>query len=62
METSSRLTVRTASQFLDHASAYANMANKAMRSYALHAEALAKLRRGGEQVVKHVHVTKAARL
>lgn len=46
---------RTA-QFLEHASAYSNMANKAMRSFALHAEAIAKLRRGGEQVVRHVHV------
>lgn len=27
-----------------------------MRSFALHAEALAKLRRGGEQVFRHVHV------
>jgi hypothetical protein len=43
-------------QYLEHASAYSNMANKAMRSFALHAEAIAKLRRGGEQVVKHVHV------
>ncbi len=46
---------RTA-EFMEHASAYSNMANKAMRSFALHAEAIAKLRRGGEQVVKHVHV------
>lgn len=44
------------SDYIEHASAYSNMANKAMRSFALHAEALAKLRRGGEQVVKHVHV------
>jgi hypothetical protein len=43
-------------EYIEHASAYSNMANKAMRSFALHAEALAKLRRGGEQVVKHVHV------
>ena len=46
---------RTA-QSIEHAAAYSNMANKAMRSFALHAEAIAKLRRGGEQVVKHVHV------
>lgn len=44
------------SEYIEHTSAYSNMANKAMRSFALHAEALAKLRRGGEQVVKHVHV------
>ena len=47
--------LRTAGQ-IEHVSAYSNMANKAMRSFALHAEALAKLRRGGEQIVKHVHV------
>ena len=46
---------RTA-QYMEQAAAYSNMANKAMRSFALHAEAIAKLRRGGEQVVKHVHV------
>lgn len=46
---------RTA-QYMEHASAYSNMANKAMRSFALHVEAIAKLRRGGEQVVKHLHV------
>lgn len=44
-------------EFLEHATAFSNMANKAMRSFALHAEAIAKLRRGGEQVVKHVHVS-----
>lgn len=43
-------------QFMEQATAYSNMANKAMRSFALHAEAIAKLRRGGEQVVRHVHV------
>ena len=43
-------------EFIEHASAYANMGNKAMRSFALHAEAIAKMRRGGEQVVRHVHV------
>lgn len=43
-------------EYIEHATAFSNMANKAMRSFALHAEAIAKLRRGGEQVVKHVHV------
>lgn len=43
-------------EYMHHAAPYSNMANKAMRSFALHAEAIAKLRRGGEQVVKHVHV------
>ena len=43
-------------EFIEHAAAYSNMANKAMRSFALHAEAINKLRRNGEQVVKHVTV------
>jgi hypothetical protein len=43
-------------EYIEHATAYSNMGNKAMRSFALHAETLAKLRRGGEQVVRHVHV------
>lgn len=34
----------------------ANMAVKLMRTYTMQAEALAKLKRGGEQVVKVVHV------
>jgi hypothetical protein len=45
-----------AAKYMEHAAPYSNMANKAMRSFALHAEALAKIRRGGEQVVRHVHV------
>jgi hypothetical protein len=36
--------------------ANANMANKASRTFTMQMEALAKLRRGGEQVVRHVHV------
>lgn len=43
-------------QLINQMSAYSAMANKAMRSFALHVETLAKLRRGGEQVVRHVHV------
>lgn len=34
----------------------AAMANKASRTFTMQMEALAKIRRGGEQVVKHVHV------
>lgn len=34
----------------------ANLMNKTMRTFAAQVEALAKLRRGGEQVVRHVHV------
>ncbi|MDZ7895441.1 MAG: hypothetical protein U5M50_11080 [Sphingobium sp.] len=33
-----------------------NLANKLMRTFAAQAEALAKMQRGGEQIVKHVHV------
>jgi hypothetical protein len=36
--------------------AHAAMANKASRTFAMQMEALAKMRRGGEQVVRHVHV------
>lgn len=36
--------------------ANAAMANKASRTFAMQMEALAKMRRGGEQIVKHVHV------
>ncbi len=35
---------------------YGNLANKFMRTFTAQVEALAKLRRKGEQVVKHVHV------
>lgn len=35
---------------------YGNMATKMMRTFAMQVDALAKIRRGGEQVVRHVHV------
>jgi hypothetical protein len=35
---------------------HANLGNKFLRTFAMQMEALAKLRRGGEQVVKYVHV------
>lgn len=41
---------------LDTLNAYGTLANKFSRTYAAQMEGLAKLRRGGEQVVKHVHV------
>lgn len=41
---------------LDTLQVYGNLANKFSRTYAAQMEGLAKLRRGGEQVVKHVHV------
>jgi hypothetical protein len=41
---------------LDTLTVYGNLANKFGRTYAAQLEGLAKLRRGGEQVVRHVHV------
>ena len=35
---------------------FGNLANKFMRTFTAQTEALARLRRGGEQVVKYVHV------
>ncbi|WP_265570860.1 hypothetical protein [Sphingomicrobium nitratireducens] len=43
-------------QYVDQAKVFADLGMKAQRTFALHAETLAKLRRNGEQVVKHVHV------
>ena len=43
-------------QYVDQAKAFGNIGTKAMRAFALHAEAISKLRRGGKQVVEHVHV------
>jgi hypothetical protein len=45
-----------ASQMLPQTVAFGNLAVKFMRTTTLNVEALAKLRRKGEQVVKHVHV------
>lgn len=42
--------------FIDQMNTFGNLANKFMRTFAVQAEAMAKLRRGGEQIVKHVHV------
>lgn len=44
------------SQMTDHHQMYGNLANKFMRTFAAQMEALAKHRRGGEQVVKYIHV------
>ena len=43
-------------QFVDQLNIYGNLANKFMRTYTAQMEALAKIRRGGEQVIKYVHV------
>jgi hypothetical protein len=44
------------SQVFPHAVGFGNLANKFMRTFTAQSEALAKLRRGGEQIVKYVHV------
>ncbi len=41
---------------VEHTVQLGGLANKFMRTFATQMEALAKLRRGGEQVVRHVHV------
>lgn len=41
---------------LPQCEAHGNMANKFLRTFTTQMEALGKLRRGGEQVVRHVHV------
>ena len=40
----------------DHHKMYGDLANKFMRTFSAQVEALSRLRRGGEQVVKHVYV------
>jgi hypothetical protein len=49
--------IGSASAFdVDQAQMWGGLANKFMRTSVAQMEALAKMRRGGEQVVKHVHV------
>jgi len=43
-------------KYIEHASTYGGLANKFMRTFTAQMEALSKLRRGGEQVIKYVHV------
>lgn len=49
-----RRTVKTDN--IDYKQVYGNLANKFSRTYCAQMEGLAKLRRGGKQVVEHVHV------
>ena len=44
------------SQHLDHIESGSKVANKLLNTFARQAEVLAKLQRGGEQVVKHIHI------
>lgn len=43
-------------QHVDQIQLFGNLANKLLNTFARQAEALAKLQRGGEQVVKHIHL------
>lgn len=43
-------------QSTEHLALYANLAVKFERTFTMQIEALGRMRRGGEQVVKHVHV------
>ena len=44
------------SEFTEQAKLYGNLATKLLNAYTRQAETLAKLQRGGEQVIKHVHI------
>ena len=44
------------SDMFPHAMGFGQLANKFMRTFTAQSEALAKLRRGGEQIVKYIHV------
>lgn len=44
------------SQYLDHAQVMGNLAAKLFNVWTRQAEVLAKLQRGGEQIVKHIHL------
>jgi hypothetical protein len=45
-----------AAQFVEQAKMYGNLATKLLNAYTRQAETLAKLQRGGEQIIKHVHI------
>lgn len=46
----------TNAEYLDHAQMYGNLASKLLNAYTRQAETLAKLQRGGEQIIKHIHI------
>ena len=45
-----------AAEFTEQAKLYGKLASKLLNAYTRQAETLAKLQRGGEQVIKHVHI------
>jgi hypothetical protein len=49
------------SDLLEQANANGNLATKFARTFAMQLDTLNRLRRGGEQVVKHVHVNEGGR-
>jgi len=42
--------------FVPQMQTFGNLANKLLRTFAMHAETLSRMQRGGEQVVRHIHV------
>jgi len=44
------------SQFVEQAQMFGTLANKLLNTFTRQAEVLAKLQRGGEQTIKHVHI------
>jgi hypothetical protein len=46
----------TNAEYLEHSQVYGNLAAKLLNAYTRQAEVLAKLQRGGEQIIKHVHI------
>ena len=43
-------------EYIEHAKVWGNVSAKLLNAYTRQAEVLAKLQRGGEQVIKHVHI------
>ena len=50
------LRTANAADWVDTTAQFTNLSVKLMRTFALQAEAMAKLQRGGVQTVKHIHV------
>ena len=44
------------SNYIEHAKVWGNVSAKLLNAYTRQAEVLAKLQRGGEQIIKHVHI------
>jgi hypothetical protein len=46
----------SSAEWVEHAQVFGNLATKLLNVYTRQAEVLAKLQRGGEQVIKHIHI------